>query len=174
MANKMVLRTEALLSSHLRENFTCGNEQLDNYLKKQASQDMKRNLAACFVITKEEEKVRLITGYYTLSNTSIPQSLIPEHYRKRLPKTYKHIPATLLGRLARDITVIGTGMGEFLLMDALFRAHLTANSIGSFAVVVDPIDSKTEKFYRDYGFILLPDSKKMFLPMKTINQLFIN
>ncbi len=27
-------------------------------------------------------------------------------------------------------------------------------------------------FYKKYGFILLPESKKMFLPMKTIKTLF--
>jgi hypothetical protein len=43
---------------------------------------------------------------------------------------------------------------------------------GSFAVVVDPLDEEAEGFYTKYGFIQLPDSGKMFLPMKTIEVLF--
>jgi hypothetical protein len=166
----MEYKTEALANSHNKKEFNCGNQMLDEYLKKQARQDMKRNLAACFVTTGH--KSNTITGYYTLSSTSISQSLIPKDLSRKLPKSYSNIPATLLGRLARDISTVRTGMGELLLMDALFRAFLTADSIGSYAVVVDPIDQKAEDFYKSYGFILLPDSKKMFLPMKTIAELF--
>jgi hypothetical protein len=59
-----------------------------------------------------------------------------------------------------------------LLIDALKRSYEISKTIGSFAVVVDPIDQDAEDFYVKYGFIKLPDSGKMFLPMKTINQLF--
>jgi hypothetical protein len=45
-------------------------------------------------------------------------------------------------------------------------------NIGSFAVVVDPLDEDAKSFYNKYGFIELFDSKKMFLPMNTIKQLF--
>ena len=41
------------------------------------------------------------------------------------------------------------------------------------AVIVDPIDQEAIRFYKKYGFILLPDSGKMFLLMKTIAELFI-
>jgi hypothetical protein len=41
------------------------------------------------------------------------------------------------------------------------------------AVVVDPIDEDAVRFYQKYGFILLPDSGKMFLPMNIIARLFV-
>ena len=78
----------------------------------------------------------------------------------------------MLGRLARDITTKGTGLGEHLLLDALFRSYKLSNeSIGAMAVVVDPINEKAVEFYKKYGFEQLPDSEKMFLPMKIIEQL---
>jgi hypothetical protein len=40
-------------------------------------------------------------------------------------------------------------------------------------MVVDPLDEDAEAFYTKYGFIMLPDSGKMFLPMKTIKNLFV-
>lgn len=40
------------------------------------------------------------------------------------------------------------------------------------AVVVEPINENAIKFYSKYGFMLLPDSGKMFLSMKAISQLF--
>ena len=59
-----------------------------------------------------------------------------------------------------------------LLIDALSRCYEISKSVGSFAVVVDPLDEEAERFYTKYGFILLPDSHKMFLPMKTVGKLF--
>jgi len=168
----MNLKAESLTSKHHRNSFECGQEVLDAYLKTQVNQDIKRKLSACFVISEVEQEIHYVKGYYTLSNTGVDRSLIPESYRKKFPKSYKTIPATLLGRLARDKSVRGQKMGETLLMDALFRSHLVAKELGSFAVVVDPIDEFAVAFYESYGFLKLPDSKKMFLPMKTIDQLF--
>ncbi len=58
------------------------------------------------------------------------------------------------------------------MIDALKRCYLISKEIGSFAVVVDPIDEEAEKFYQRYGFIKLPDSKKMILATKTLKELF--
>jgi ribosomal protein S18 acetylase RimI-like enzyme len=135
----------------------------------QASQDIKRSLAACFVITDEKYYV---IGYYTLSNDSLSRDEIPKEHQKKVPQNY-NVPVTLLGRLARDISAKGTGIGEHLLLDALNRCYnISVKGIGSMAVIVDPINENAIKFYSKYGFTLLPDSGKMFLPMKTISQLF--
>ena len=168
----MELKTVSLQSNHNRSEFECGQKSLDDYLQTQVNQDIKKKLSACFVLVETVDSGDNITGYYTLSNASISRELIPENLQKKFPKSYKSIPATLLGRLARNKSSKGTGLGEKLLIDALYRSHLAAKEIGSFAVIVDPIDEKAEAFYESYGFIKLPDSEKMFLTMKTIDQLF--
>ena len=94
------------------------------------------------------------------------------HVQKKLPKSYNVIPTTLLGRLAIDKIYQGQGLGKILLIDALKRCFEIAQEIGSFAVVVDPIDKEAEKFVEKYDFIRLPDSKKMFLATKTLQELF--
>lgn len=162
--------TENLNSNHKKKEFSCGKDMLDNYLKEQANQDIKRKLSACFVLNDEE--TNLLKGYYTLANNSIPQNLIPTEFKKKLSKSYTSIPTTLLGRLAIDNRFQGKGIGKLLLIDALNRSYEISKSIGSFAVIVDPIDEDAEKFYTKYGFINLPDSGKMFLPMNTIKTLF--
>ena len=162
--------SEILSSKHRKSEFSCGNELLDDYLHKQANQDIKRKLSACFVLN--DKQTNLIKGYYTLSNNSIHQESTPIQIQKKLPRSYKSIPTTLLGRLAVDSRFQGQGVGKLLLIDALKRSYEISKTIGSFAVVVDPIDKGAENFYAKYGFIKLPDSGKMFLPMRTINQLF--
>lgn len=161
--------TVPLDAQHRKSEFTCGNRQLDNYLQKQANQDIKRKLAACFVLATEEHEVQ---GFYTLSNAGISREVIPEKLSSKLPGAYSALPVTLLGRLAVNEKNKGQGLGKLLLIDALKRSCEASKIIGSMAVVVDPIDEAAAVFYTKYGFVSLPDSGKMFLSMKTIEQLF--
>lgn len=162
------MKISILDKTHNRNGFECEESSLTDYIQKQVSQDVKRRLAICFVATDQHNNV---VGYYTLSSESMGRELIPEKYFKKVPKNY-NAPVILLGRLARDIKEKGTGLGEHLLLDALFRAfNLSEESIGAMAVVVDPVHEYAVKFYEKYGFEQLPDSGKMFLPMNTIKQI---
>lgn len=158
-----------LNSAHKKSEFDCGNDFLNSYLHRQANQDMQRHLSVCFLIVDNND---IIKGYYTLSNASIDRDIIPDNVKNKLPISYNNLPVTLLGRLARDKRYNGERLGEILLLDALKRCYDTSSTIGSLAVVVDPIDQEANNFYSKYGFILLPDSHKMFIAMKTIGQLF--
>ncbi len=166
----MIQLTETLSSIHKKKEFSCEKQMLDNYLHRQANQDIKRKLSVCFI--KEDTESGLIQGYYTLSNNSLPLSIVPADFRKRLPKSYTSIPTTLLGKLAIDSRFQGKGVGKLLLIDALYRSYEISKTIVSFAVVVVPLDKDAENFYEKYGFIKLPDSGKMFLAMQTIKSLF--
>ncbi|MCX6319575.1 MAG: GNAT family N-acetyltransferase [Bacteroidetes bacterium] len=162
--------TELLNSTHKKRNFTCGKKLLDDYLHTQAKQDIKRRLSACFILSGDDDSVR---GYYTLSSTSISREILPESIIKKLPPSYHNLPATLLGRLAVDINHKGQRLGELLLLDALKRSYeVSLSSVGSMAIIVDPLDEEAVRFYNKYGFILLPDSGKMFITMDTVSELF--
>ncbi len=159
--------TVPLNPGHNISDFDCGKEPLNSYLKNQVNQDVKEHLAVCFVIVTDKNKVK---GYFTLSGLSINKELIPKNLRRRLH--YRDIPVTLLGRLSRDIKYKTERLGETLLLDALRRSYDSSFKIGSMAVVVDPIDEEAGNFYSKYGFINLPDSKRMFITMETISKLF--
>lgn len=162
--------TVPLSTAYNRTEFDCGNTMLNNYLQQQARQDVKRNLAACFVLPDDANNIK---GFYTLSNAGIQKDILPGDLKKKLPLSYINLPATLLGRLAVNKVFARQGIGELILIDALKRSYYTSlQNIASMAVIVDPIDENAIKFYRKYGFVLLPDSGKMFLPMKTISTLF--
>jgi GNAT superfamily N-acetyltransferase len=156
---------ELLDGSHIKSDFDCGYEMLNTYLSRQASQDVKRDLAACYVLADESKK---IIGYYTLSGNSIKRDQFPEELARKLPQSYADLPAALLGRLAVSKDYRGQGYGEFMLMDALNRCAKIAEHLGTLAVMVDPIDEKAESFYIRYGFTKLPGSSKMFITIKTI------
>jgi ribosomal protein S18 acetylase RimI-like enzyme len=166
--NPPCLAIEALNASHQRAGFFCGSLPLDRYLLQQASQDVRRHIAAVFVLVREDQS---IGGYYTLSSTSIPLVGFPEDFSRKLPK-YKHMPATLLGRLAVSKECRGLGYGEFLLLDALRRCLRQSREIASLIVVVDAKDDAACSFYERYRFLRFPDSPhRFFLPMDTIKAL---
>lgn len=161
----MSLIIEILNSQHKKRGFDCGNELLNNYIQKQAKQDVSRDLSACYILNEIDEK--RVIGYYTLSSNSINRSDFPEDLIMKLPPSYGNIPTVLLGRLAIDNIDKGKGLGEILLMDALKRCVDISKSLGILAIIVDPIDEKAITFYESYGFILIPSNNKMFLPIKT-------
>ncbi len=162
------MQISLLEKGHNRKNFSCEEAALTQYLQLQVSQDIKKGLVVCYVALDEQQHV---IGYYTLTSESLGRDLIPEKYAKQLPISYT-APVILLGRLARDVQTKGSGLGEHLLLDALFRAYdISKKSLGAMAVVVDPISDYARAFYLKYGFLQLPDSGRLFLPMGVIRQL---
>jgi predicted GNAT family N-acyltransferase len=163
-------RVEALEKSHDRGGFSCGTEALDRYLHQQARQDADKRVAAPFVLI--EPPSNRVLGYYTLSASVIHASDLPEELSRKLPR-YAQLPVTLLGRLAVDITLKGRRMGQFLLLDALWRSLNAAAQIAATAVVVDAKDKAAEAFYAHFGFTPLQQRPvRMFLPIKTVASLF--
>src|SRR5579872_616427 len=112
-------------------NFNCGSTQLDNYLKNQAGQDIKRNISVTYALTPVNSPE--VLGYYTLSSISIDVSELSDEYMKKLPK-YPMLPGILIGRLAIDSNHQGKKIGGNLLIDALKRSLLISNQIGINAV----------------------------------------
>lgn len=154
-----------------RAAFSCGVEALDQYLKQQASQDARKNVAVPFVLLTAADR---IAGYYTLSSAMLKGSDLPaELVRKLKPPRYSELPATLIGRLAVDSAFRGRGLGELLLTDALKRAWQSSEQIASLGVIVDAKDESAKNFYLRYEFLpFLENHKRLFLPMKTIAAMF--
>jgi GNAT superfamily N-acetyltransferase len=163
---KALYRLEPLGKQHDRDGFTCGVGSLDVYLKTQASQDMRRKANAVFVLVPEDRSNR-IAGYFTLCAFGLAPGAIPEAARKHLPR-YPLVSATLLGRLAVSADMQGHGLGSMLLAKALGTAYENADVVGSSMAVVDALDEQAAAFYAAHGFVRLPESLRLVLPMRTI------
>jgi predicted GNAT family N-acyltransferase len=156
---------------HNRSAFSCEHRALTDYIKLQAAQDVKKNVAAVFVLTADGST---IAGYYTLSQYGVDAGELPPalFVQLSIPK-YPRLPATLIGRLARHVDLRGQNIGELLLMDALHRALDAARAVASLAVIVDAKDHNAVRFYKRYGFTELADhADRLFLPMESVRQLF--
>ena len=159
-------RIEPLGREHQREDFQCGHEALDRYLKQQARQEADKHVAAPFVLVHDDSSA--VLGYYTLSASSLSTADIAPELASKLPR-YPQLPVTLIGRLAVDSRLKGQGRGAFLLMDALRQCFEHAAKVAAVAVVVDAKDDDASAFYRHFRFLTLQtDSRRLYLPMKTV------
>jgi ribosomal protein S18 acetylase RimI-like enzyme len=151
------------LGAHDRASFSCGVAVLDRYLREQASQDVKRLMASCFVAV--DAATNSLAGYYTLAATSVPATELPPETLKRLPR-YPVLPAALIGRLAIDSRFHRRGLGSALLADAALRVF--ASDTKAFALIVDAIDDNAAGFYRQHGFRpFVQRPMTLFLPLGT-------
>lgn len=138
-------------SAHDRAGFDCGEAPLNRYLREQASQEMKRKVAGCWVLVSLDKPDRVL-GYYTLSSEAVDMKELGDadpQVAKKLPR-YPRLGAVLLGRLAVDKTAQKQGLGELLLFDAMHRAVST--QIPAVFMITDPKDENAGKFYAKYGF----------------------
>ena len=96
---------------------------------------------------------------------ALSQGDVPEAARKHIPR-YPLVSATLIGRLAVSQDRQGQRLGAVLLADALRRAFDSAGTVGSSMVVVDALNESAAGFYAVHGFVRLPDSLRLVLPMR--------
>lgn len=152
---------------HHRELFECESEPLTRFLRERARKEMDVKASVCFVLVEGTRPDRIV-GYYTLAAATIALAKVPVELARRWPR-YEELPATLLGRLARDNGWRGKNVGNLLLGDALKRAWLSSFEVGSIAVVTDPKDARAMKFYEKFGFRAL-DDRRWFLPISEIGK----
>lgn len=161
-------RIEPLSDAHDRTAFRCGEAALDRYFQTQATQDIRRRIANCFVAV--EIATGRVAAFYTISAASIPFVDLPPEVSKRLPR-YPTLPAVRIGRLAVDARFQRRGLGEALLMNAADRT-LQADA-AAFTLLVDAKNAGAVAFYRRYGFRpLMSHPRTLFLPLATAQKAF--
>lgn len=149
---------------HRRDEFDCGSEPLNRYLREFALQNQKKDGSRTYVLSENDGRV---IGYFTLIFGSLSVSEADPELSKGLGRY--PVPIIILGRLAVDVTQKGKGLGKKLLRDALFRA-VGASEIGGLkAIVVHAKDGAARSFYERFGFRQLPmDGFHLYLKIADI------
>jgi GNAT superfamily N-acetyltransferase len=160
----LIVRIEPLGKQHDRARFSSGQPDIDDWFRRRASQDERRNVVRVFVAANDELG---IIGFYSLSSYTLALEDLPADLARKLPR-YDAIPAARIGRLGRDQRVRGQGVGELLLADAVRRILGAARSVAVFAIVVDAKDDTAAAFYRRFGFQPFPlQPSRLFLLTST-------
>ena len=164
MAPAEDLNTPVLLTKqHDRNSFGCGVPVLNDYLKKYALQNQKKDAARTYVATRGNR----IVGYYSLAYGSVSVDDSPTNVRSGLAR--HPIPVILLARLAVDTREQGHGLGAALLKDALIRTVQAAQIAGLRAMLVHAKDDAAKRFYEKFGFEPSPvNTSHLFLRVSDI------
>lgn len=139
--------------------FCSGVEVVDRWARQRAHKAMSQGTAVVYVCLSDTR----IAGLYALSAHSVMRSDVKGGWLRR--NTPEQIPAVLLGMLGVDEVFQGQGLGRSLLRDAILRARSVSHEIGARALLVDPADESSARFYEKYGFRELPESSRLFLPL---------
>ena len=139
---------EPLAGYHEIDEFDCGVESLNRWLKRHALQAAAAGSARTYVIHDDEQS--RIVGFDALAAASIDHAEATRRASKGMPR--HPISAVLLARLAVDVSVQGQGLGAWLLRDAMRRTVSAAESVGVLVLLVHAIDDTARAFYTRHGF----------------------
>ena len=136
---------EPINITHSLDNFDCGIQVLNQWLKRQALANESSGASRTFVVCENQ----LVIGFYALATGSVRRGDAPGGIKRRMPDP---IPVMVLGRLAVDLHWQKKGGGSGLLKDAVLRTLTVAKQAGIRALIVHALSDKAKKFYLHYGF----------------------
>jgi GNAT superfamily N-acetyltransferase len=142
------LRRPALLdvARHDRTEFNSGEPALDEWLRRYAGQNRRRDTAATWVIVDAES---VVVAYASVAMTGIDRSAAPPSVAKQAPDP---VPALLLGRLAVDRRHTGLGVGTTLVGHVLATAVELNAKAACRAVVVAGLNAEARRWWERLGF----------------------
>jgi GNAT superfamily N-acetyltransferase len=161
-----VWHEEPIGKRHDREAFDCGEEALNEFLRRHAQQSHDRGGAKTFPAIDDADR-KTILGFYSLSPASVDYARTPEVLRRGLAR--HDVPGFRLARLAVDRRLHGHGLGGQLLLAAGRRCLLASAEVGGVVLVIDAKNERVAAWYASYGAVPLLDSPlSLLLPLATI------
>lgn len=140
-------------------DFASGEESLDRYLADRALTNHLADLGRCYVCVDAETDQ--VLGYYTLSAVAVEHADLPGKVRRNAPNP---VPAVLMGRLAVSAKAQGSGLGRFLVRDAILSTLAAADRIGVRILLVHALHEQAATFHENLGFKHSPtDPLHLFL-----------
>ena len=132
-----------------RAGFDCGVPELDDYLRRLATQHRRNGVSSVHVLV-DTGAPSLILGYYTLSAAQVDAAELSDADRKKLPRY--PVPCFRIGRLACRGDRHGQGVGRLLMGCAVERCLEARKQVGAFALIVDAKSAAAKSFHEHYGF----------------------
>jgi GNAT superfamily N-acetyltransferase len=137
---------QPLATTHLLDEFGCGETTLDEWLKRRALSNQLSGASRTFVVADQDARVY---GYYAMAAGAVSHQDATSGVRRNMPDP---IPVMVLARLAVDQRAQGIKLGGALLQDAVNRAVTVSHNAGVRALLVHALDDRAKQFYEHYGF----------------------
>ncbi len=117
----------------------------DDWLRRYASQNRRRDTAATWVIADASD---IVVAYASVAMTGIDRSAAPDALAMRAPDP---VPALLLGRLAVDRRYANLGIGTSLTAHVLATAVELNEKAACRGVVVTALNARTRQWWERLG-----------------------
>jgi GNAT superfamily N-acetyltransferase len=131
------------------DDFVCGVDSLDDWLKRRAYPNQVNGASRTYVVTEGKR----VVGYYCLASGALELSDTPTSMRRTMPDP---VPVAILGRLAVDKSSQGIGLGAALLQDAVARTAQAGGILGIRGLLVHALSVEAKAFYEHHGFVASP------------------
>ncbi len=162
----MAWHEEPIHKKHDRQAFDCGDEALNEFLRRYARQSHDLGGSKTFLALDDTDN-KTILGYYSLSPASVRYARTPEIIRRGLARY--DVPGFRLARLAVDRRLHGQGIGGQLLLAAGRRCLLASAEVGGVVLVIDAKNERVAQWYASYGTVPLLDAPlSLLLPLAAI------
>ena len=145
-----------LSAQHQTEDFSCGNESLDAWLKRRALKNQTQGASRSYVVCQADQ----VMAYYAIASGAVTCNAATGRLRRNMPDP---IPVVVLGRLAVDRSLHGQGFGRALLRDAAMRVLQAADVIGIRGITVQALSDEAAVFYEHVGFEPSPIDPKLLM-----------
>lgn len=142
---------QLLAAVHLVSDFACGQDALDDWLKRRALANQQTGTTRTWVVT--ESSSGGVVAFYASCTGSVLRSTTPRTIGKGQPE---QVPALLLARMGVDQKHQGRGLGAALLKHFLLKAMEVSASVGVRLLLVHAKDEVAKSFYQHYGFVESP------------------
>ena len=159
-------REQPIQKTHDRESFDCGEEALNEFLRRHARKSHEFGGAKTFLAIDSADG-KTILGFYSLSPASIAFARVPETVWRGLAR--HEVPGFRLARLAVDCRFQGQGLGGQLLLAAGRRCLQASTEVGGVVLVIDAKNDRAAKWYSSYEALPLADAPlSLVLPLATL------
>lgn len=139
--------------------FSCGEETLDDWLRRRAGKNEQIGASRTYVVCEENR----VVAYYSLAVGSVEHKFSPGPVRRNMPDP---VPVMILARLAVDQSHTGKNIGTALVRDAVLRTVQVSHLAGLRALMVHALHEKAAAFYANRGFLVFPlEPLILFLPL---------
>jgi GNAT superfamily N-acetyltransferase len=156
---------EKLRRDHPIDDFDCGQEALNSWLRKHALQNQGAGAAQTYVGLVGS----VVIGYYSLAVGQIEFNDAPERLQKGLAR--HPVPVMLLARLTVHKDWQRKGVGRALLRDVVLRTAQAADIAGIRALVVHAKDEQARRYYEQFDFVASPaDPLQLMVLLKDIRR----
>lgn len=156
---------EPLARGHDLSAFSCGEETLDDWLRRRAGKNELVGASRTYVV-READKV---AAYYSLAVGSMERKYSPGSVRRNMPDP---VPVMILARLGVDTRYAGKNIGTALVRDAVLRTLQASRIAGIRALMAHALHERAAGFYANRGFLVSPvEPLILFLPLSHVSGL---